>query len=107
VNRIVNRLGLTGSEGGCNALRWTVTKLNLHASVVPFAEDGRRCALALRADDVRDIPVEDRADLELAVPMFERNGFVLDTTACELYRSGIGQGVMMYQWCRVKLRDAQ
>jgi hypothetical protein len=105
MNKIVNRLGLTGSEAGCNAMRWTVTKLHLHASVVPSTGDGRECKLDLRADDVRDISVEDRGDLEPALPMFERNGFVLDPTSCKSYRSGIGQGVLMYQWCQVSLRD--
>lgn len=102
---IVDRLGLTRGEGGCGALRWAVTRLRLHASVVPAASGRKKCELSLRADDVRDAVADNRADLEAAVPMFERNGFTLDPSTCVPHRAGIGKGVLVYQWCRVSLRD--
>lgn len=105
MNRIVGGLGLTRGEGGCNALRWTITRLRLHASVVSLATDGNACELGLRVDDVRDIAAENRADLASAVPIFERNGFTLDLSTCVPYQAGIGKGVLVYQWCRVSLRD--
>lgn len=105
MNGIVDRVGLTRGEGGCDAMRWAIARLRLHASVVPSPDAGKRCQLGLRADDVRDTVAESRADLEPALPMFERNGFRLDSSSCVPYRSGIGKGVIVYQWCRVSLRD--
>jgi hypothetical protein len=60
-----------------------------------------------RDDKVRDIPAEDYTNLQLAMSMFERNGFELDPASCRLYRSGIGRGVLMYQWCSVRVHDAR
>jgi hypothetical protein len=105
MNGIVDGLGLTRGEAGCGALRWAVTRLRLHASVVPSTNGGKQCELGLRADDVRDPVAENRADAESAVPMFERNGFTLDPSTCTAYRAGIGKGLVVYQWCRVSLRE--
>ncbi|GAB7522601.1 hypothetical protein [Paraburkholderia sp. 2C] len=104
-NRLVDSIGLTGGETGCDALRWAVTRLHLHASVAPATSTGKQCQLGLRADDVKDVASENRAYIARAVPMFERNGFILDPSTCTSYRSGIGEGVLIYQWCRVSLRD--
>lgn len=105
IDHIVKRIGLTDSERGCKLLRSTVDRLHLHAAVVTSADHGRQCELGLRADDVRDIPAENRADVEQALPMFERNGFVLHPATCIPYRAGIGKGVMVYQWCQVSLHE--
>jgi hypothetical protein len=84
-----------------------VERLRLHAAVVPSADPGRQCELGLRADDVRDILAENRANVEQAVPMFERNGFVLHPETCVPYRAGIGKGVMVYQWCQISLYESR
>jgi hypothetical protein len=105
LNATADHLGLTGSERGCAAMRWTVTRLRLHAAVVPPTGADKRCALGLRADDVRDTDAENRADREAAIPMFATHGFTLDPQSCVPYRAGIGKGVMVYQWCRLSLRD--
>lgn len=107
MNRMANRLTLTDSERGCGMMRWTIAKLRLHASVRSAGNGGQVCELTLRQDDVRDIPAENRAILELAAPMFERHGFELDQASCRPYRSGIGRGVTMYQWCGVRVADAR
>lgn len=107
IDHIVKRLGLTGSERGCKLLRSTVERLRLHAAVAPSADHGRQCELGLRADDVRDILAENRGDVEQAVPMLERNGFVLHPGTCVPYRAGIGKGVMVYQRCRVSLHESR
>jgi hypothetical protein len=104
-NRIVDRLGLTRSESGCGAVQWTIAHLRLHASVVSSADGDKKCELGLRADDVRDTVAESHVDLEVAMPMFESNGFTLDPSTCVPYHAGIGKGVLVYQWCRVSLRD--
>jgi hypothetical protein len=106
-NRLVDSIGLTGGESGCNALRWAVTRLHLHASVVPATSAGKHCQLDLRADDVKDVAAENAASVARAIPIFERNGFILDPSTCTSYRSGIGKGVLIYQWCRVSLRDGR
>ncbi|MCP3728242.1 hypothetical protein M3I53_34915 [Paraburkholderia sp. CNPSo 3272] len=106
-NGIVDGLRLTHSEGGCNALRWTLGRLRLHASVMPATGGDKRCELGLRADDVRDPVAANRADAQAAVPVFERNGFTLDPSTCVPYRAGIGTGVVVYQWCSVSLRTGQ
>ncbi|RAR58296.1 hypothetical protein C7401_11328 [Paraburkholderia unamae] len=107
LNATAGNLGLTRSERGCAAMRWAVTRLRLHASVVPGTQPGEQCALGLRADDVRDTDAENRADREAAAAMFERHGFTLDAPGCAPYRAGIGKGVLVYQWCRLSLRGAQ
>lgn len=107
VNGLVDRMGLTDSARGCDALRWTVGRLHLHAMVTPYATAGRQCALGLRADDVRDTAAENRADIAAAVPMFDRNGFTLHPAECTPYRAGIGDGVLVYQWCRVSIRETK
>ena len=104
MNQIADSLRLTRSESGCNALRWTIGRLRLHASVMPATGGNRQCKLALRADDVQDPVARNRADVEAAVPVFERNGFTLDPATCVPYRAGIGTGVVVYQWCDVSLR---
>jgi hypothetical protein len=103
-NEFVDKIGLTHSESGCNALRWMVMHLHLHAAVVPATEAGKQCKLGLRADDIKDMPALNRAALAPAIPMFERNGFILDPSSCTPYRAGIGKRVLAYQWCRVSLR---
>ncbi|MGF6938203.1 hypothetical protein OKW41_007365 [Paraburkholderia sp. UCT70] len=105
MNGLVDGAGLTRTQRGCDAMRWTITRLHLHASVVPAASGTRQCKLGLRADDMRDTAAENRADRESAIPMFERNGFALDPASCVPYPAGIGKGVLVYQWCRVSLRD--
>jgi hypothetical protein len=104
LNATADSLGLTRSERGCAAMRWTVTRLRLHAAVVPAGSADKRCALGLRADDVRDVDAGNRADREAAIPMFERHGFTLDAQSCVAYRAGVGKGVLAYQWCRLSLR---
>jgi hypothetical protein len=103
MNGIVDSLGLTRSEGGCQALRWTLAHVRLHAAVAPATSEGRQCALGLRADDVQDPVALNRADAQAAVPIFARNGFRLDASTCVPYRAGIGTGVVVYQWCSVSL----
>ncbi|SAK40449.1 hypothetical protein AWB78_00103 [Caballeronia calidae] len=103
-NAFLDRLGVTSGARGCGALRWAVDHLRLRASYHDEAAGSKRCRLDLRADDVRDVDAENRFLAERAAPAFERNGFVLDTASCERYRSGIGAGVSVYQWCRVSLR---
>lgn len=56
------------------------------------------------ATAARDVAAGNRAFAADAASMFERNGFTLDTASCVPYRAGIGQGVSVYQWCRVSLR---
>ncbi|MEJ2767389.1 hypothetical protein [Mycetohabitans sp. B46] len=107
IDHIVKRIGLTGSERGCKLLHSAVERLRLHAAVVPSADHGRQCELGLRADDVRDILAENRANVEQALPIFERNGFVLHPATCVPYRAGIGKGVMMYQWCQISLHGSR
>jgi len=104
MNSLVSRIGLTNSERGCGALRWVITRLRLHATVLADHDASSQCSLGLRADDVRDIPAENRALAAQAAPVFERNGFTMDVASCTPYRAGIGKGVLIYQWCRVNLR---
>lgn len=106
LNAAADNLGLTGSDGGCAAMRWIVTRLRLHAVVVPSTRADKRCALGLRADDVRDIEADNRADREAAIPMLARHGFTLDPQSCVPYRAGIGKGVLAYQWCRLSVRGS-
>jgi hypothetical protein len=107
VSNIVDNLALTRSERGCDTLQWAITRLRLHAAVTPSGTADKRCALGLRADDVRDTVKENRVDAQAAVPMFERNGFSLDKESCVPYRAGIGNGVDVYQWCRLSVRVAK
>lgn len=104
-NAIIDKIGFTRSESGCNALRWVVTRLHLHAAIAPSKEADKQCKLGLRPDDVRDMTAENRAALAPALPMFERHGFTLDPSTCVPYRAGIGKGTLLYQWCRVSLRN--
>lgn len=107
MNALVGGLGLTRGESGCNALRWTVARLRLHASVIPATAAGKQCALGLRADDVLDTAAQSRANLDIAAPMFARNGFDLDRDSCVSYRAGIGGGTQVYQWCQLSMHDAR
>jgi hypothetical protein len=58
----------------------------------------------VRADDIRDTVSENRAIAAQAAPVFERNGFHLDEKSCVPYRSGIGKGVQIFQWCRLTIQ---
>lgn len=104
MNNLVSKVSLNRSESGCEAMRWVVSRLRLHASIIPGANPGEQCRLGLRADDVHDIVTENRAIASAAAPVFERNGFNLDVASCAPYRAGIGKGVQIYQWCRLNLR---
>jgi hypothetical protein len=45
-----------------------------------------------------------RAYVEQAIPVFGLIGFTLDAATCIPYRSRIGKGVTVYQWCPLTLR---
>jgi hypothetical protein len=97
----MTRLGLANSDRGCAAVRWAVTHLHLHATVLPGSGDSTKCSLGLRADDEKDVATQNRALAAETMPIFERNGFTLDLESCVPYRAGIGKGVVIYQWCRL------
>lgn len=103
-DRFAGKLGITSSERGCAALRWAMTRLHLHAAIVPPSSPARVCAIAARADDLTDIERGNRDNRARAVPMFQRSGFELDPSSCTSYAAGIGTGHSAYQWCRVTLR---
>ncbi|MFM0741110.1 hypothetical protein PQQ51_28035 [Paraburkholderia xenovorans] len=104
VNRLVGRLGINEGPRGCAAMRWAVSRLRLHASVVDSSAANEQCRLTVRADDIRDTVSENRAIVGEAAPVFERNGFHLDEKSCVPYRSGIGKGVQIFQWCRLTIK---
>lgn len=104
MNQLATRIGLTKNVLGCAAMSWAVRRLNLHASVRPADIPSAQCSLGLRADDVIDPTTENRSLAAQAAIVFERNGFILDTSSCRPYEAGIGKGVLVYQWCRVALR---
>ncbi|NYH22303.1 glycosyltransferase 87 family protein [Paraburkholderia bryophila] len=104
VNRIALALGVNKTKRGCDAMRWVLSRLRFHAAVTTEHEPGEQCSLGIRDDDRRDITAENRDMAARTVPIFERNGFNLDVASCVPYRSGIGKGVQVYQWCRLSLR---
>lgn len=71
--------------------------MRLHALVVPSSNGGKNCERTLRDDDVRDTVAENRAHLEPAVSIFERNGFTLDPSTCVPDRAGIGKEALVYR----------
>ncbi|OXC76088.1 hypothetical protein [Caballeronia sordidicola] len=104
MNTVVARMGLMTSERGCNAVRWIVTHLRLHAAVISRPEASSQCSLGLRSDDEKDLQAENLALALQAAPIFKRYGFVLDAASCTSHRAGIGKGVLVYQWCPLTRR---
>lgn len=99
-NGYARRLGLTGSEGGCRALRWAVERLHVHARVVDRPPgDPASCELALRPGDGKDVTAEDRREQAEAQTMLSAYGLRLDAASCRSYRAHVGTGVSVYQWC--------
>jgi Glycosyltransferase family 87 len=101
-NDYANRIGLTGSDAGCNLLRRIVAGLRLRAVVneSPRAS-GTRCALGLRPGDEKDLGAESRAEQARAQSILAAYGLRLDPAGCSSHRARVGQGVSIYQWCRV------
>ncbi|MFP3553192.1 glycosyltransferase 87 family protein [Paraburkholderia sp. SIMBA_049] len=104
VNDIAAGVGLTRSQGGCNALRTIVSKLRLHAAVVAPHDASEQCHLGLRSDDLFDIAERNRQLAADAAAAFERAGFSFDANSCKPYEAGIGKGVLAWQWCRISPR---
>jgi hypothetical protein len=104
VNDIVAALGLTHGARGCNALRWAVSKLRLHAAVAAPRDASEQCRLGLRADDQLDLAARNRELAAYAAAAFERAGFSFDAASCVPYEAGIGKGVLAWQWCRISPR---
>ncbi|WP_229511939.1 hypothetical protein [Paraburkholderia terrae] len=104
VNDIVAAAGFTPSDRGCNALRWVVSKLHLHAAVIAPRGASEQCRLGLRADDQFDLAARNRQLAADAAGAFERAGFTFDANSCAPYEAGIGKGVLAWQWCRISPR---
>jgi hypothetical protein len=104
VNDIAAVVGFTRSERGCNALRWVVSKLRLHAAVADPRNASEQCRLGLRADDQIDLAARNHQLAADAAAAFERAGFSFDATSCTPYEAGIGKGVLAWQWCRISPR---
>ncbi|CAN7431938.1 hypothetical protein LJR267_002868 [Paraburkholderia hospita] len=104
VNDVAATLGLTRSAHGCNALRWAVSKLHLHAAVEGPRDASEQCRLGLRADDRFDLTARNRQLAADAADAFERAGFGFDAASCAPYEAGIGKGVLAWQWCRISPR---
>ncbi|CAD6542291.1 glycosyltransferase 87 family protein [Paraburkholderia sabiae] len=104
VNNLVAAVGFTRSERGCNALRWAVSKLHLHAAVADPRDASEACHLGLRADDQFDLAARNRQLAADAAAAFERSGFTFDANSCTPYEAGIGKGVLAWQWCRISPR---
>jgi hypothetical protein len=98
-------LGLTHGERGCAMLTSLVTRLHLHAAVLPVARtDGAaRCTIGLRADDVRDTDAENRAIVTRMDAVLHARGFAIVPGSCAVYSAGIGAGKDPYQFCRVEV----
>jgi hypothetical protein len=104
VNSLVAAVGFTHSERGCNALRWAVSKLHLHAAVADPRDASEACHLGLRADDQIDLAARNRQLAADAAAAFDRAGFNFDPNSCKPYQAGIGKGVLAWQWCRISPR---
>jgi hypothetical protein len=100
-NRVVERLGLNRTAERCAMLARFVTRLRLHASVAPSRQPERQCELDLRADDVRDIAGENRANLKLAAQSLAGVGLALDAASCSVRAARVGDSALPYQWCRL------
>jgi hypothetical protein len=101
-NGYARHLGLTGSEGGCKALRWAVERLRVHARVVdrpPGDDPASLCEFALRPGDGKDVAADDRREQAKAQSMLSAYGLRLDAASCRSYRARVGTGVSVYQWC--------
>ena len=105
MNSVLDRLHLTGGQRGCGAVRWFVSRLHLHATVVmenAGEPDIAVCRLGLRSDDVVDIDAENRAAIAQARQTLQRVGLALDAASCRVYNAYAGTGVVPYQWCGLK-----
>jgi hypothetical protein len=99
-NALLAKYGVTRSVRGCEALQWVRSHFRLHATLVAGVDAGH-CEVAPIASEVPDLDAENKAIALRAVPVFRRYGFELDPLDCERFRAGIGQGVVIYQWCPV------
>jgi hypothetical protein len=102
-NRIIEKAGLSSSERGCRVIQWAVSRFRMRASVQETPPDfrGLRCQLALRKDDVLDIPAENRAEIEKARTILDRAGLALDANQCSVQRAYLGDGTYPYHWCQI------
>ncbi|WP_323119235.1 hypothetical protein [Burkholderia alba] len=99
-------VGLTHSERGCALLKSVTVRLRLHAAVEAVApgDGGARCAIGLRADDVRDIAAENREIVAQADRQLQDRGLSIDVKSCAVYAAGVGTGKEPYQFCGVARR---
>jgi hypothetical protein len=105
-NAFANHWGLTTTTAGCGALRWAASVLRVRAIVqeAPRNASGELCELALRPGDEKDLAVENQAAREEGRRILAHYGLAVDSAGCSSYRARIGQGVTVYQWCRVARR---
>lgn len=102
-NAIARHLGLTRGPRGCAVLRWLVQKTHTHANVQEAAtEQGARCVLAARDQDVADAQSLNDASLSAAQRILDHYGFQLDPQACTVYQAHVGAGSYPYQWCKLE-----
>jgi len=104
MNAAAGAVGFTHSERGCALLRSAVVIFRMHSSVESIAagDGAARCALGLRADDVRDIAAENREIVAQADRQLRDRGLSIDVKSCAVYAAGIGTGKESYQFCGVE-----
>lgn len=102
VNTTIGRLGLNGSQSGCDALRWMTEKFHLRMEVGPGEAPATQCRLRVRTVDLIDVDAENLAARDKKRPLFEPNQLKLLDESCRNYKSGIGSGVKMFQFCKLE-----
>lgn len=103
-DKIVGKLGLTNSDQGCAKLKWAVSRLRLHASVVDLSGEVKKCRLTVRADDAQKAAATNQFALDEAVQAFSGAGLELQLQTCKPYSASVGTHVSQYRFCDVKAR---
>lgn len=102
INALTARFGLNSSPTGCQALHWATEKFHLRAAFVPGGDAGALCQLQARAADLVDVDAENLAARNKKRPLFEPNRLKLIDESCRNYKSGIGNGVKIFQLCKLE-----
>lgn len=101
MNGVFDTFGLTKNQAVCQALRWGLEKLHIHAKVQETQRTGFRCELGSLPEDYRDIAAENRG-LALAKSQFLQNyGMHVELDSCQEYPAFMGDRLFAYQFCRV------
>jgi hypothetical protein len=106
LNHKVNGLGLTKSQSGCQALRWIFNNFSFRALIQESKHPGMNCEIAPLPQDLIDLTEENRVAATEKSKFLERYHLQADISGCVEYVAYIGDQLMPYQLCSVRIMSA-